>query len=531
MHGSFPFVKRLGTISISRRISIASFARVTTSSCLRRLYSPSIKRSTEAHSISNTMSSQRVPIQPAKLLSKHSYTVPGKLAISELTFEVPLDHSKPNDNKALRLFARTCTRHETPAAPPSADSSKAASQKPYFVHIPGGPGFGCPFPSAYPDTNFLLDKGYQLLYLDNRGMGLSSPLTAETIAKTVGNDPARQAEYLKFFRADHAVRDYEAVRLAVTDGWPEENGARKWSVQGQSYGGFVATTYLSFYPEGLREVFTTGGLPPVTQCGPDEVYRRLFKKVVERNKVYYAKYPQDEDKVRGIFDYLWNLDNKIALPNGGALSIGRVETFGLEFGFHGGLETVHQIVTRMANDLEIFGFFTRPTLAKCEGMGGSFDNNIIYGILHEPIYAQGNVAPNWSAQRLLREYLEYYGGTTTSFIENQKPIFFTGEQVFMNDFVHYTELAKLRPAAELLMGSTEWSQLYDIEQLKRNEVPVYSASYIDDMYVDIGFAIETAGIIKGLKHFVTNAMYHDATRSKSEDLMKYLWALRDDSID
>lgn len=56
-----------------------------------------------------------------------------------------------------------------------------------------------------------------------------------------------QAKYLKLYRADSIVRDCEAVRLALTDGWPEER--KKWSVMGQSFGGFCSITYLSFYPE------------------------------------------------------------------------------------------------------------------------------------------------------------------------------------------------------------------------------------------------------------------------------------------
>lgn len=42
--------------------------------------------------------------------------------------------------------------------------------------------------------------------------------------------------------------------------------------------------YLSLYPEGLREAFTTGGIPPINQS-PDQVYKATYAKVIERNKV------------------------------------------------------------------------------------------------------------------------------------------------------------------------------------------------------------------------------------------------------
>lgn len=95
----------------------------------------------------------------------------------------------------------------------------------------------------------------------------------------------------------------------------------------------------------------------------------------------------------------------------------------------------------------------------------------------------------------------------------------------------YSELIKLKAVGVALASFSDWPALYDEEQLAKNEVPVYAAVYLDDMYVDYNFSMETAGKIKGTKVFVTNAMYHDAVRSKMEDVMKNVFALRDDCID
>jgi hypothetical protein len=46
------------------------------------------------------------------------------------------------------------------------------------------------------------------------------------------------------------------------------------------------------------------------------------------------------------------------------------------------------IVVRVTNDLEMFGFLTLPTLSVIDSNGG-MDKNIIYAILHESIYCQG----------------------------------------------------------------------------------------------------------------------------------------------
>lgn len=58
----------------------------------------------------------------------------------------------------------------------------------------------CRSPQNYPWISAVLDKGYQMLFLDQRGTGLSSTVTSKTLAREGG--PRKQAEYLKHFRAD-----------------------------------------------------------------------------------------------------------------------------------------------------------------------------------------------------------------------------------------------------------------------------------------------------------------------------------------
>lgn len=93
----------------------------------------------------------------------------------------------------------------------------------------------------------------------------------------------------------------------------------------------------------------------------------------------------------------------------------------------------------------------------------------------------------------------------------------------------YSELSGLHETASLIARKSDWPDLYDIAQLNRNEVPVYAATYLDDIYVDFDLAQETARNIRGCKQFVTNAMDHSGLRSKTEDVLRELWKLRDDS--
>jgi hypothetical protein len=95
----------------------------------------------------------------------------------------------------------------------------------------------------------------------------------------------------------------------------------------------------------------------------------------------------------------------------------------------------------------------------------------------------------------------------------------------------YPNLQPLKTQADILATTADWPALYSESQLAKNEVPVYAAVYIDDLYVDYDFSMETASKVKGVKTFVTNVMYHDAVRSRMEDVTKGLFALRDDSLD
>lgn len=273
---------------------------------------------------------------------------------------------------------------------------------------------------------------------------------------------------------------------------------------------------MSQAPEGLREVFTLGGLPPVSQKDPDEVYRRLQRKVLERNDKYYEKYPEDVEAVKRVAHLLEDREHPIMLADGGKLSLVRFLSMGISFGFHGGLDAVHDIVLRTIDDLDAFGFLTKPTLAKIQATG-HFENNVLYAIMHESIYCQRGGKSNWSANRLVAE--------------PDAPLHFIGEMVLCDHFTAYPELKALWEVADSLAKADDWPDLYDIDRLKQNEVPIYSATYIDDMYAEFDFAQETAKIIKGAKTFVTNMMYHDALRSRTEEVFKSLFALRDDSLD
>jgi pimeloyl-ACP methyl ester carboxylesterase len=259
----------------------------------------------------------------------------GRVRITEYLFEVPRDWTNPNPKQTLKLFARAGRRLEKPADPTADDKTK---HLPWLVFLQGGPGFGCSSPQNNYWIQAIIDRGYQVLCLDQRGTGLSTPLSASTLG--LRGDDTFQANYLKSFRADSIVKDCEAIRKTLTADFPPEK--QKWSIIGQSYGGFCAITYLSFAPEGLREVFLFGGLQPLVDS-PDPVYRATLKKVIQRNEAYYKKFPEDVARVQKITTFLQRFGDTTVRETSseGFMTARRFMQLGLGFGVHGGLDTVH----------------------------------------------------------------------------------------------------------------------------------------------------------------------------------------------
>jgi len=111
------------------------------------------------------------------------------------------------------------------------------------------------------------------------------------------------------------------------------------------------------------------------------------------------------------------------------------------------------------------------------------------------------------------------------------PVLFTGEMIYPRMFADYAELAKFREVADRLARYTEWPALYDVDQLRRNEVPVYAANFIDDMYVAYDLSRQTAATIRGARSFDTNVLMHNAVRAKTWAVMGELWKLRGGEVD
>ncbi len=422
-------------------------------------------------------------------MPNNSVKLPG-LLMKKHFFEVPLNYDQPNGTK-IEVFARELVAPD--------NSNKA--DLPWMLYLQGGPGLQSPRPEGLAGMWMPRAlKDYRVLLLDQRGTGLSTPQTHQTIA-AIGN-PKAQADYLRNFRADNIVKDCEIIRKQLAAGRP-------WTVLGQSFGGFCLTTYLSYAPEGLSGAILTGGLQPLC-TDPDPVYRATYPLVLNKNRLFYERYPEDIQNVKNLLAHL--NEHQCIFASGERISARRFLQLGLNFGVLSGFEKTHYLLEEAMVQINGKQQISYKFAHDLNGQLG-FNINPLYAILHESIYCQ-NKSSRWSADRLLAEFPQFGA--------ERSPVMFTGEMVYRWMFDEYACLRPLKEAAEILANYEDWPELYDKSALKKNTVPTVAAVYCDDMYVDRTLSEKCASNINGIKLWITNEYEHDGIRADGDRVLDRL---------
>ena len=409
------------------------------------------------------------------------------MIITDYRFRLPLDYKNENGEQ-ISIFAREIL-----------NENHKNKSLPYLIFLQGGPGYESPRPLTNSGWIKRASEDYKVLLLDQRGTGLSNPISSESISDISDLD---LAYYLTLFRADNIIKDAERIRKQLI-------GDKKWSVLGQSFGGFCATHYLSFYPESLEKVYITGGLPPLN-AHPDDIYRLTFNRVIEKNLQFHALFPKVEANIKKIADYL--SQNETYLPNGDPLSVERFQQLGLNLGFSDGMATLNFLFERAFINNKLSYFFLKNILSL-----QTFDTNPIFTILHEACYAQ-NFSTNWSAQRILSEYPQFSN-------DNKNKIFLTGEMLFPWMLDSYQSLQPFKGAAHLIAEKKDWPKLYDESSLRNNKVPIVAAVYTNDMYVDREYSMHLAEVIPNISVWESDLYEHNALRSHGEEILDILFNL------
>ncbi|KAB8292821.1 alpha/beta fold hydrolase [Bifidobacterium avesanii] len=415
------------------------------------------------------------------------YYVPG-LHVEDHAIDVPLDWSgkQPGegfDGESIRLFYRVVTAPE-----------HVHDDLPLLVFLQGGPGGEGPRPLSPSSDGWIEEavKHFRVVLPDQRGTGRSNRVDG-TVMRRIG-DPAAQAAYLKHFLADSIVKDFEHLRRTVFCG-------RQWVTLGQSYGGFLTLTYLSFFPEGVTASFTCGGIPHVP-ANATEVYEHTFPRMARKTAQFYERYPQDAERAAAVADILAAGD--VTLPNGDQLTVERFQMLGSDFGMKPSFERVHWILDQAFLDGDGSASkdspLSEPFLAS---VAAATSSRPLYWPLQEFIYADGEMDEpiRWAAQRVR--------DTKPEFDPAARLLLFTGEAMFPWMFEKEAALRPFGPAMDLLMEDTSWGHIYDEDQLARNEVPLQSAVYFDDLYVDSGMQLDTLSRVGNSHYWTTNEFEHD----------------------
>ena len=407
------------------------------------------------------------------------YIVPG-MKIRDHLVDVPLDWNNADDGRRTELFAREVV-----------DPVRDAEPLPKLLFLQGGPGGKSPRPGSGPAWLREALKTHRVILLDQRGTGRSGRIEASRIGSVAA--PETLAATLCCYRADSIVRDAEHLRRTVF-------GGTRWETLGQSYGGFITTSYLSLAPEGLSACYVTGGLPGLDATAED-VYRRTFPRAMAKTRRFYERFPDDRATIGRVADYIEQ--NDVRLPDGDRLTVRRLQIVGIDFGMSPGFENVHWLFDEAftgRSEAHLSDHF----LAAVQALT-SYDDNPLYALLQECIYGAGEGATNWAAERVLADHPE--------FATDRRPILFPGEMIYSWMFREIRSLRPFQAAAEALAQHPRYTPLVDTARLAANEVPVAAAVYFDDLYVDAGLSLDTAGRIGNVQAWVTNEYEHDGLRA------------------
>ncbi|MFD4008230.1 alpha/beta fold hydrolase [Brachybacterium paraconglomeratum] len=417
--------------------------------------------------------------------ARTDWTLPG-LALADLTLPVPLDHADPAGPR-IELFARLVSR-------------PGGEDLPVLVYLQGGPGSEAPRPldPASPPWLPRALREHRVLMLDQRGTGRSTPVGPDAPlpegaisgARTLREaSPDQQARYLTHFRADAIVADAELLREALD--------LPRWSLLGQSFGGFTTLRYLSAAAGSVKKALFTGGLPTV---GPhmDQVYATTWEGMIARSERYWARFPGDRDRFRRLADEA--AAGRLRAPGGRRIGVESLRRLGHLLGASQGAERLHLLL-----DLDPASPAFAHDLAAALPFSG---RNPLYAVIHESCWADG-LATRWAADRTMPAEVA------------EDPTLLAGEHIHRDLFSEDPELAVWAEAADVL-AEHEWPRLYDEQALRTAEVPGAAAVYYDDAYVPREFSMATAALLPGVRTWVTSEYEHNGLRASGEGVLDHL---------
>ena len=282
------------------------------------------------------------------------------------------------------------------------------------------------------------------------------------------------------------MRDAELIR--------QELGVERWSVLGQSFGGFTSMTYLSIAPEGLREAFITGGLSPIGRP-VDDIYGATYRRLLEQEPALLRALP-GRPGARRATSSAGSTTRTSACPSGDRLTARRFRQLGLWLGDSAGFELLHHV-------LELP--FGSPAFLHDAEAG-------------RPVRAQPDLrdAPRVVVRRRRGDAL--VGGAAAARRDRRRRAT-SPPSTSSRGCGRTTRRCGRSARPPSSSPSTPGRALYDADRLRRNEVPVAATIYVNDLYVERDFAEETAATIRGLRTWMTDEFEHNGLRADGERVL------------
>ncbi|PCJ62018.1 MAG: hypothetical protein COA79_04855 [Planctomycetota bacterium] len=410
-----------------------------------------------------------------------------EIIIKEYLKKVPLNHLS-NSSPKIELFCREIYLKKNKKAD-------------IFVFLQGGPGFPSPRDISNSSSFKAILKQFRIVLLDQRGTGKSQKIGPELCGQM------NQKEAVDFFihhRADQIVYDLEYLRDNVFK-------VKKWFLLAQSYGGFITFTYLSFFPEAIKGAILCGGLPPLFQTSVKDIYGQLTSFIAKRNLEFFQAHPKDKLQVKKILILL--KEDNYKLPDGGILSPERFLDIGSILGSTNGINQLHYFLDDPflnSKEDKLSFAFVKTVIDRT-----SFETNPIYAVLHESIYCDGNkMVSQWAADQWLKK--------KSIFNPQKMPVSFYGETIRKNMFSEYRMLKPFKNIAETIAQKSDWNNLYDLNKINNNTVPIEAMVYKTDYYVNYEFSLETLKNTGNAKSWIHDTWQHDSLRTQGGNIIPKL---------
>ena len=338
--------------------------------------------------------------------------------------------------------------------------------------------------------------------MDQRGTGRSHRIDELSPAAD------RTALRLSQLRQENIVRDAERLRAHL--------GEERWDLFGQSFGGFIITSYASLFPDSIGRAFLTGGLPTLTK-GADDLYRTTFAKLKVRHERFYTQFPWAQERIEEIIHHLDNSEE--LLPTGERLSSRRFRTIGIELGRGTGFDNLAYLLEEPFRTVDGEKRLRSDFLHNV-GSRVSFQAGPLYAAIHESIYGGvgGQSVTGWAAHRIREEFPEFA----------EDGMYLTGEHIFPWQFDEDPALRPFKEGAEGL-AAHEWSSSpYDAEVLGSAPLGAAAAVYLDDVFVPFEDSLATGETYRDLRPMVTNRFQHNGIAEDGAGILGELFRLADD---